>query len=398
MDAWSHRALSELCTTITVGHVGTMAGEYKPSGIPFLRSKNVRPGRLDLADLAYVGSSFHEDLKKSQLLANDIVIVRTGTPGSAALIPESFGEANCSDIIIARPTKQVSPRFLCYAINATAGAFVSAHTVGAVQQHFNIGSARKLQIHTPPLHEQQGIADVLGALDDKIALNSSLVANARSLGLTHLRHALATRSVHQYKISDITTCLTRGGAPKYVDSSEGIPVINQKCIRDGYVDLAKARFTTPSKSRADRFLQTGDVLVNSTGVGTLGRVARWPLNEQVTVDSHVTIVRFDAERVDPMIGAYAMLLSQPLIENMGEGSTGQTDLSRAKLASFHLTVPSEAIATLRLRGILQSLEDSISAARMENQTLAALRDTLLPQLVTGKIRIKDVEKAVEDAA
>ncbi|KMS72039.1 hypothetical protein ACM01_24500 [Streptomyces viridochromogenes] len=398
MDAWSFRTLNELCATITVGHVSSMAGEYLPSGIPFLRSKNVRPGRLDLTDLAYVGSDFHHRLKKSRLLANDIVIVRTGTPGAAALIPDGFGEANCSDIIIARPTKQVSPRFLCYAINATAGSFVSAHTVGAVQQHFNIGSARKLQIHTPPLHEQQAIAEVLGSLDDKIALNSSLVVNARSLGLAQLRRALATLPVRRHKISDITSCLTRGGAPKYTGPEAGIPVVNQKCVRDGHVDLTKARFTTPPKSRADRFLQTGDVLVNSTGVGTLGRVARWSLDEQVTVDSHVTIVRFDPERVDPMVGAYAMLLSQPLIENMGEGSTGQTELSRAKLASFPLAVPAEAVATLRLRGILQSLEDSIFAARAENHTLTALRDTLLPQLVTGKIRVKDAEQIVEDAA
>ncbi|MFJ5305700.1 restriction endonuclease subunit S [Streptomyces sp. NPDC088350] len=394
MHTWQRRHLSDLCSTITVGHVSSMTSEYVSRGVPFLRSKNVKPGRLDLSDLVFTRESFHQRLKKSQLRANDIVIVRTGTPGSAALIPKELGPANCSDIIIARPGEHVNPRFLCYAINATAGSFVAAHTVGAVQQHFNIGSARKLQILTPPRAEQQAIAEILGALDDKIAANERIISTTRELGKSMFRAHVEGPNHQLTRLTEITTGLMRGGAPKYTDPKSGMVVVNQKCVRRGRIDLERARHTAPTQVRGDRLLSYGDVLVNSTGVGTLGRVGRWDHDIDATVDSHVTIVRFDFGVVAPIIGAYALFAAQPRIEAMGEGSTGQTELSRIKLGQLVVTLPSGDLSG-DLADSLTALEHAARARLDEIRTLEKLRDTLLPQLVTGKLRIKDVESTVE---
>lgn len=164
---------------------------------------------------------------------------------------------------------------------------------------------------------------------NKIAVNDRIVEKSRMLGESRFRSEVAVSGWHRSTIAGLASLLIRGGAPNYVDPPDGMTVINQKCVRHGRVDLAPARRTLPERVREERVLRLGDVLVNSTGVGTLGRVARWDRNRDATVDSHVTIVRFDPAKVVPIVGAFAMLGAQSQLEALGEGSTGQTELNRA---------------------------------------------------------------------
>jgi hypothetical protein len=161
--------------------------------------------------------------------------------------------------------------------------------------------------------------------------------------------------------------------------------------------LAPARRTLGDKVRATKILHRNDVLVNSTGVGTLGRVARWTTDVEATVDSHITIVRFDAQQIDPVCAGFAMLRSQPEIEAMGEGSTGQTELRRTQVGSLKFTMPSPA-RQRELRVKLDSLEERADQALTESRALATLRDSLLPQLMSGRLRVKGAQKIVEDHA
>ena len=158
-----------------------MAAEYVPVGIPFLRSQNVEPFRVNLDDVKYVGEAFHARLAKSALQPGDVVIVRTGRPGSAAVIPPSLPVANCSDLVIVRPGPKLDSHFLMYFINSAGAGHVASHLVGAVQQHFNVGSARTLRIPLPPLPEQRRVARALGALDDKIELNRRMSRTLESI-------------------------------------------------------------------------------------------------------------------------------------------------------------------------------------------------------------------------
>ncbi|WP_287125358.1 restriction endonuclease subunit S [Desulfobacter sp.] len=172
---WPLVELSELVKDLTVGFVGSMTQEYVEKGVPFFRSKNIKPYDLEWADIKYVSRQFHEKLKKSSLAPGDVVIVRTGTPGTACVIPESVEEANCSDVVIARVNdKKLSAYYLSYFMNSVAVHQVSSHLVCAVQQHFNIGSAKKIKIPLPSRDEQEEIVTVLKTLDDKLKLNRQI--------------------------------------------------------------------------------------------------------------------------------------------------------------------------------------------------------------------------------
>jgi type I restriction enzyme S subunit len=175
MSDWPLVELSKLVEDLTVGFVGSMTQEYIDTGVPFFRSKNIKPYDLDWDDIKYVSQEFHEKLKKSALKPGDVVIVRTGKPGTACVIPDSVEEANCSDVVIARvDDRKLSAHYLSYFMNSVAAHQVSSHLVGAVQQHFNVGSAKKIKIPLPPREEQDDIVAVLKALDDKLKLNRQI--------------------------------------------------------------------------------------------------------------------------------------------------------------------------------------------------------------------------------
>lgn len=179
-------------------------------------------------------------------------------------------------------------------------------------------------------------------------------------------------------LSSLCVYLNRGAAPAYTDTG-GILVLNQKCVRDQRVDFTLARRTDSQRKpvAADRVVQPFDILVNSTGVGTLGRVAQVrTLPEMATVDSHVTLVRPDPRAIDPLYLGLAIRCFESEIEALGEGSTGQTELSRARLGTFLIPMPTSLEEQRTIAHILGTLDDKIELNRKQNETLEAMARAL----------------------
>ncbi len=135
------------------------------------------------------------------------------------------------------------------------------------------------------------------------------------------------------KLGEVCDFVSRGISPKYT-SSNGLCVLNQKCIRDHKINYALSRLhdngAKPVETR--KLLQIGDVLINSTGTGTLGRVAQVKeLSIKVTVDSHVTIVRPIKHLFCDDFFGYALIMIEEEIAKKGEGCGGQTELSKNTL-------------------------------------------------------------------
>jgi len=174
----------------------------------------------------------------------------------------------------------------------------------------------------------------------------------------------------EVSLQEVTQLIARGITPAYSDAS-GIPVLNQKCIRDYRVEYQLARITDPTSRKipSDKILRDGDILINSTGQGTLGRVAQvFGLTTQCTADSHVTIVRPIESAVDIGFLGWHLKGRQSEIESLAEGSTGQTELSRYKLADLIIPLP-PLPEQRRIAKILGDLDDKIELNRKMNETL-----------------------------
>ncbi|SUB64933.1 EcoKI restriction-modification system protein HsdS [Plesiomonas shigelloides] len=190
-------------------------------------------------------------------------------------------------------------------------------------------------------------------------------------------------------LGEITIDLRRGISPKYTDE-DGVLVINQKCIRNHELSFDIARkHNSALKSIAGRELNIGDVLVNSTGVGTLGRIAQVTYLQGATVvDSHVTVVRVNDTECPIYTFGQLMLSMEASIERLGEGSTGQTELSRKVLSEQYVILPPLKL-TQEIERTFQSIAEKQSSARNECINLSKLRDTLLPKLISGELRLND---------
>jgi type I restriction enzyme S subunit len=161
--------LKEVCDRITVGHVGPMADKYIAEGVPFLRSQNITAFRLNLDDIKFVPPDFHAKLRKSALQPGDVAVVRTGYPGTACVIPNTFTELNCADLVVITPSKELNPHYLAAIFNSAWGvASVAGNLVGVAQQHFNVGAAREMEVSLPSRPKQDRIAGILSAYDDLI--------------------------------------------------------------------------------------------------------------------------------------------------------------------------------------------------------------------------------------
>ena len=170
----------------------------------------------------------------------------------------------------------------------------------------------------------------------------------------------------QQNLGEVCDFLNRGISPKYLDDG-GVCVLNQKCVRDHTVNYEPSR-RHDAKAKAvskERIIRVGDVLVNSTGTGTLGRVAqvREEPDELTTVDSHVTIVRPKPGMFHLAFFGYMLVLIEDAIKAAGEGGGGQTELARSVLADkFLVRYPTALSEQRRIVGILDEAFDGLATA------------------------------------
>ncbi|HEY6202512.1 MAG TPA: restriction endonuclease subunit S, partial [Candidatus Limnocylindria bacterium] len=151
------RPAADLLARATVGIVVRPASWYvrDGEGIPALRSLNVIPNKVVMKDLVFISREGHAEHKKSRLCPGDVVIVRSGRPGDAAVIPEDAPEMNCIDLIICTPGPELLAQFFCAVLNSSYGRRqFAAGSAGTAQQHFNVEAVRKLLIPVPDLEAQ----------------------------------------------------------------------------------------------------------------------------------------------------------------------------------------------------------------------------------------------------
>ncbi|MBX9764399.1 MAG: restriction endonuclease subunit S [Pseudomonadaceae bacterium] len=170
------------------------------------------------------------------------------------------------------------------------------------------------------------------------------------------------------KLGEVCSFLNRGISPKYLEEG-GICVLNQKCVRDHEVNfsLARRHDTSVKSVSSERLVQAGDVLINSTGTGTLGRVAQLretPI-EPTTVDSHVTIARPIPGKFFSDFFGYMLIFIEEAIKEAGEGCGGQTELARAVLAErFSVSYPISHLEQQRIVAIFDEAFNGIATAKV----------------------------------
>ena len=359
----------------------------------------VRPGKE-----RYYTSDFPEEYLLRQ---DDLVIAMTeqgeGLLGSAARIPEVDKYLHNQRIGLVKITdaELLDKNFAYWLFNSRAvREQLRGSSTGTKVKHTAPERVYKVRVRVPCIDAQDQIATLLDAYDELIETNRRRIAlleeTARLLyreWFVHFRfpgHAAGCTESgtppgwEMGAIGDLALFLNRGITPTYDDAASGL-VINQKCIRGGRLNLNPARKQS-KVVKPERQIQIGDVLINSTGAGTLGRVAqvRTPIPD-CTVDTHVTIVRPSDDKSAAYLGI-ALLELEPLLSTMGIGSTNQLELGRADIAGLSMFMPPLAMRE-EFHELVWPLFMQAETLAKTNEHLTAARDALLPKLMSGEIQV-----------
>lgn len=412
---WEEVSIAE---TIVSSNTGLDAIKRAPiveynSGVKCLRIQDISQSK-DFDNWGYCAVE-NRNYEKFQLKKGDIIVARTGaTIGVNKLIKIDQKAVFNNGLIRIRVNEElISSDYLYYNLQSLS---YKGHIQGisggtSTQPNMKMNDLLSFRINLPPVREQKAIAHILSTLDEKIKVNNQINKTLEKMAQAIFKQwfvdfefpnedgepyqssggemveselGLVPKGWEVNSVGDNAILVSRGIAPKYTDVSEQY-VINQKCIRNGFLNYELSR---PHKSvvKKEKMLQFGDILINSTGVGTLGRVAQ--LNENLsnyTVDSHVTIVRPNSVNKNSYLGCLLKGM-QSVFEQKGTGSTGQTELGREAIKQISIIVPKDNILE-KFTSHYGAINKMIITNQKEQKLLEETRDNLLPKLMSGEMRV-----------
>lgn len=250
------------------------------------------------------------------------------------------------------------------------------------------------------LTEQQGIVAMLDEVFTSIAKAQTNaeqnLKNTKELFESYLQGVFENKGEgwEEKRLGEVCEKICRGISPKYLEKN-GVVVLNQKCIRDHKInfDPSRRHDDTEKKVSSEKFIRGGDVLVNSTGEGTLGRVAqvRELSSDKITVDSHVSIVRPTQGKFHLDFFGYAMIFIEKEIAKSGAGASGQTELARTVLENnFTITFPNSLSQqkeyVKKLDALSAQSRKLVSIYQQKINDLEELKKSILQKAFNGELK------------
>ena len=191
-------------------------------------------------------------------------------------------------------------------------------------------------------------------------------------------------------MGEITSFMSKGIPPKYVEreNENTVRVLNQKCNRNFEINYEESRLHDCSKKKVpdDKMLRPGDVLINSTGTGTAGRVAQlYDVPTSTTIDGHMILLR-PTEEIDSIYYGYAVKAFQPKIETLAEGSTGQTEINRKRLQEeIVISFPEEKETQERIARFLLNIDEKIKVNGKINKNLEQQAEAIFQSILSNAV-------------
>ena len=403
MEEWTRCNIGDVCKTISDTYRGDADEVVLVNTSDVLEGKCLNHQKSPNKDLK---GQFKKTFQKDDILYSEI---RPANKRFAYIDFDGTDYIASTKLMVIRHNENIIPQFLYYIITSQTvieELQMLAESRSGTFPQITFSELASLPIGLPPLLEQTKIVRLLKALDNKIEvnrqINDNLEQQAQALykswfvdfepfkdgEFVESELGLIPEGWRVVTLDELSSFISRGLTPKYNESTEEL-VLGQTCVRNNIVSLNNARKHLP-KTKNEKWVKQWDILINSTGIGSLGRVGVVYFNmDNVAIDSHITVVRAGT----PLLRQYVArnLLSRQLeIENMAVGSTGQTELPRERVKAMSIILPDDNTLS-KFNGLIEPLALSMYRSLEENQRLAELRDSLLPRLMSGELKVDNVK-------
>lgn len=380
------------------------AKDYVVAGVPLVRGVNLGTGRFLDEAFVYISEDKADQVPGANLRAGDLVFTHRGVIGQVAMVPRTprFPRyvVSTSQVKARLDPAKALPEFYVYWFLSPVGqAALRSHTstVGVPGLVRPVATIKALQTPCPPMSVQQAIAALLGALDDKIALNDCIAATALSLSeALYLR----TSIVLDWPAFELRTVASwhSGGTPSTSEPrywGGELPWISARSLKNCWIEDSDRRLTELGASSGTRLVPPGTVIFVVRG-SSLKDEFRVGLTQREVAFGQDCKALVPNNGVDGNILFHGIRAARTqILELVDETSIGAGRLATDLISQLHIRIPpdsnADVVSEIRLL-------DQLSANRVrENRTLSALRDVLLPELMSGRLRIRDAAKVVEAA-
>lgn len=387
MAGWTQTTLGglemESNGTIQTGPFGSQlhASDYSDDGTPVIMPMNIRGLRIDPTGIARISDDHMDRLARHKLRVGDIVYSRRGDVEKCALITEKENGWLCGTgcLLVRVQGPNLNARFLSYALSLPdTRSWITQRAVGATMPNLNTGILREVPIAVPAIESQQAIAATLGALDDKIESNQRTIKALIALAHALYEDALAA-GAYRATIGDIAEFHNRRRIPLSSREREArkgnIPYYGATGVF-GYVE--------------DYLFDEVLVLVGEDG--SVVREDGGPVIQYIWGKSWIN------NHAHPLTGRgisnelLYLALDRSNIQPLVTGAV-QPKVSMGNLRSLTVELP-DGLKRTQLEDRLASLFGLWRTRADELQRLGALRDVLLPELLSGRIRIPELQEAV----
>ncbi|HMP71883.1 MAG TPA: restriction endonuclease subunit S [Kiritimatiellia bacterium] len=422
--------------------------DYVPAGVPVIRGTNMGHGRWVDGEFAYVTPEKAESLSSNCAKPGDIVFTQRGTLGQVAIVPKKGVDRyliSQSQMKLTVDAEKADTVFLYYVFtSAEQQDYIRQNAIQTGVPHTNLGILRNTPLTLPPLPIQKRIAHILGTLDDNIELNrrmnETLEGMARALfqswfiDFDPVRRNMDRNQPSTRPAGHPSPSGRRGGEEGRFALDPAIAALFPEHLEDSPLGYIPKGWTVGTVgdigTNSRRGVQPGDIAPNTPYIALEHMPRRcialgdWDDSADVASGKSafnkgeilfgklrpyfhkVGVAPFDGVcSTDILVLApkspewFGFLLghasSDELIQFTDLASTG-TKMPRTNwsdISSFKVAVPSKPIAAAFTR-IIQPMLDRIHANLHQSRTLATLRDTLLPKLLSGELSVAEVEKEV----
>lgn len=398
---WKKCPAKDVCKSINVGVVIKPSEYYvaEGDGVRAFRSANVREGFINNSDWVYFSREGHEKNKKSELKAGDVLIVRSGYPGTACVVTPEFAGSNAIDIVIARPDpSKVIPEYLCVFTNSEIGRSQILNLQGGMaQKHLNVGAYKTLELMLPSVQEQKEIARIFSVWDEAIATTEQLLANSEQQKKALMQQLLTGKrrlpgfegAWEKVRVGKILAVRKEKKLP-----SEDCPLYSltiEKGVTPKTDRYNREALVADTATKKYKQVKPLDIVYNPANL-RWGAINYSRENHDVVV-SPIYEVLYVKDEGCTDLGYVAQALMRPdqirRFASMVEGTL--MERKAVKIEPFLATpimIPRSLDEQKAISSVLCQMDESIDGLRREVDLIKREKSALMQQLLTGKRRVK----------
>ena len=402
-----YRTVKELCSIVADCPHSTPV--WTTEGKIVIRNNNIKNGRIDFSHPSYTDQEhFEQRIRRVAPISGDIVITREAPIGDVGMIPEGVTCCLGQRMVLLRANNEICDNY--YLLYALQSRYVQhqikwSEGTGTTVSNMRIPHLEQLKIPYPPLEAQRKIGSILRAIEEKAELNrkinNNLINQIECLCSEWLEHDEAPEGWSNFSLSDIAEFV--GGysykSSELVESNIAMATIknfdrNGGFKLDGYKELQPSPKIKPSQYAElfDILVAHTDLTQNAEVVGNTELIMSKSIYDKIVFSMDLVKVIPTAKGMSKFLLAAILQAKRFKAHCLGYvNGTTVLHLSKKALPEFPLMLPNDLSTLKPLDEAITVLYKTISTNIAENMNLEALRDSILPKLMSGELDVSDVE-------